>query len=170
MAADIKAYLRGVMSACRRGLPAEYVTARSLAVQQRLLGSASYATASTLVLYAAKDNEICTDLLLTEAVAAGRRVLFPKLERATRGLILIPVTSSACASRSGPKPYQLPLCARRSSVSPGWPSRPLGSASVAAAATTTVYWPERAHEVLVWPTPSRCSTSSLSRRVIGDST
>jgi len=95
VAADIKAYLRGVMSACRRGLPAEYVTARSLAVQQRLLGSASYATASTLVLYAAKDNEICTDLLLTEAVAAGRRVLFPKLERTTRELILIPVTRPA---------------------------------------------------------------------------
>lgn len=95
MAADKKAYLRSVLRACRSGLPATYVARVSRLVQRRLLRAACYDAAATLVLYAAKDNEIQTDLLCADALAAGRRVLFPRVLRATGELLLIRVSSPA---------------------------------------------------------------------------
>ena len=61
-------------------MPATYVAQVSRAVQERLLLTACYDRAATLVLYAAKDNEIHTGLLCADALATGRRVLFPRVD------------------------------------------------------------------------------------------
>jgi 5-formyltetrahydrofolate cyclo-ligase len=76
-------------------LPATYVARVSRVVQDRLRQAAYYDRASTLVLYAAKDNEIHTGLLLADALATGRRVLFPRVALATGQLLLVRVVSPA---------------------------------------------------------------------------
>jgi len=76
-------------------LPAAYVARVSRVVQERLLLTACYDRAATLVLYAAKDNEIHTGLLCADALATGRRVLFPRVARATGQLLLVRVVSPA---------------------------------------------------------------------------
>ncbi len=94
MAAD-KEYLRTVLRACRSALPAGYVARASKAVQQRLLDSAYYEAAASVVLYAAKDNEISTEVIFTDAVASGRRVLFPRVAQASGELLLVRVDGPA---------------------------------------------------------------------------
>jgi len=84
-----------VLRACRNALSAAYVADVSRAVQERLLQSASYAAATALVLYAAKDNEIQTGLIFAAALAAGRRVLFPRVLRASGELLLVRVHGPA---------------------------------------------------------------------------
>jgi 5-formyltetrahydrofolate cyclo-ligase len=95
VAADEKAYLRSVLRACREGLPAACVDRVSRIVQERLRRTACYDRAATLVLYAAKDNEIHTDGLCADALATGRRVLFPRVARATQELLLVRVLDPA---------------------------------------------------------------------------
>ncbi len=77
--ADDKKYLRKVLGECRRGLPGAYVASVSRRVQLRVLQSKPYQDSSTVVLYAAKDNEVGTDLLLDAALSSHRRVLLPKI-------------------------------------------------------------------------------------------
>ncbi len=76
-------------------MSAAYVARVSRIVQDRLRQTAYYDRASTLVLYAAKDNEIHTGLLLADALATGRRVLFPRVALATGQLLLVRVVSPA---------------------------------------------------------------------------
>jgi 5-formyltetrahydrofolate cyclo-ligase len=76
-------------------LPAAYVAGASRAVQGRFLDSPSFDAATTLVLYAAKDNEIETDLILEEALGTHRRVLFPRVVVSSGELLLVRVDSSA---------------------------------------------------------------------------
>ena len=92
--ADDKKYWRKVLGECRRGLPNSYVTAISRRVQVRVIESHFYRTAATVVLYAAKDNEVTTDLLLNEALASQRRVLLPKIVPQTRALLIVRVRKS----------------------------------------------------------------------------
>ncbi|MGH7880929.1 MAG: 5-formyltetrahydrofolate cyclo-ligase, partial [Candidatus Binataceae bacterium] len=86
-----KKQLRDVLRACRDGLRPNYVAAASAAIQRRLLESAPYHDAKTVVLYAAKDNEVATDLIFAEAAAAGRCLLFPRVMGQSRSLALIKV-------------------------------------------------------------------------------
>jgi 5-formyltetrahydrofolate cyclo-ligase len=76
--ADDKKYLRKVLGECRKGLVPSYVISVSRQVQLRVLESHFYRAAPTIVLYAAKDNEVATDLLLNDALGSERRVLLPK--------------------------------------------------------------------------------------------
>jgi 5-formyltetrahydrofolate cyclo-ligase len=86
--ADDKKYWRKVLGECRRGLPIPYVKAVSQRVQARVIASHFYRTAETVILYAAKDNEVATDLLLSDALASQRRVLLPKIVPETRQLLI----------------------------------------------------------------------------------
>ena len=77
--ADEKKYLRAVLGECRGALPAAYTASLSQQVQLRVLASSFYQAVPVIVLYAAKDNEVGTDLLIKDALASGRRVLLPRV-------------------------------------------------------------------------------------------
>jgi 5-formyltetrahydrofolate cyclo-ligase len=89
--ADEKKYLRQVLTESRRSLPLALAERLSDRIQRRLLRSPLYDQAATVVLYAAKDNEPETWLILQSALADGRRVLFPKIASDNPTLSLIPV-------------------------------------------------------------------------------
>jgi len=93
--ADDKKYLRKVLGECRSGLPAAYAASASRQVQLRVLESDFYHATSTIVLYAAKDNEVSTELLLNEALASQRRVLLPKVIREVKELAIVRVRNRA---------------------------------------------------------------------------
>jgi 5-formyltetrahydrofolate cyclo-ligase len=87
--ADDKKYLRKVLGECRRCLSDAFVAATSRRVQLRVLESSFYRATPTIVLYAAKDNEVSTDLLLGEALASQRRVLLPKIVPESHELAIV---------------------------------------------------------------------------------
>jgi 5-formyltetrahydrofolate cyclo-ligase len=93
--ADDKKYLRKVLGECRGALPTAFVTPASRLVQLRVLESSLYRAISTIVLYAAKDNEVATDLLLADALGSHRRVLVPRVVPETRELVIVRVSHSA---------------------------------------------------------------------------
>lgn len=93
--ADDKKYLRKVLGDCRSGLSAAFVVAASRRVQLRVLESNFYQATPTIVLYAAKDNEVATDLLLNDALASRRRVLLPKVIPEIHELAIVRVRNRA---------------------------------------------------------------------------
>jgi 5-formyltetrahydrofolate cyclo-ligase len=93
--ADDKKYLRNILGECRRALPIAYVASASRRVQLRILESNFYQATSTVILYAAKDNEVDTDLLLADAFGSRRHVLLPKVIPEARELVIVRVGSSA---------------------------------------------------------------------------
>jgi 5-formyltetrahydrofolate cyclo-ligase len=94
VAADKKT-LRRVLRSCRKALPATLVARLSKAIQERLLASAAYSRADTIALYAARENEVQTGLIFADAMASGRRVLFPRIVAPGPELDLIRVRTSA---------------------------------------------------------------------------
>jgi 5-formyltetrahydrofolate cyclo-ligase len=93
--ADDKKYLRNILGECRRALPIAYVASASRRVQLRILESNFYQATSTVILYAAKDNEVDTDLLLADAFGSRRHVLLPRVIPEARELVIVRVGSSA---------------------------------------------------------------------------
>ena len=93
--ADDKKYLRNILGECRRALPIAYVASVSRRVQLRILESNLYRATSTVILYAAKDNEVDTDLLLADAFGSRRHVLLPRVIPEARELVIVRVGSSA---------------------------------------------------------------------------
>jgi len=93
--ADDKKYLRKVLGECRSALPMAYVASASRCVQLRLLESPFYRFARSVILYAAKDNEVATDLLLTDALGSGRCVLLPRIIPELRELVIVRVRNPA---------------------------------------------------------------------------
>jgi 5-formyltetrahydrofolate cyclo-ligase len=93
--ADEKKYLREVLGECRKALPTAYAGAVSRQVQGRVIESEVYRAASTIILYAAKDNEVSTDLLLDDALASNRSVLLPKIISEISQLALVRISSRA---------------------------------------------------------------------------
>jgi 5-formyltetrahydrofolate cyclo-ligase len=85
--ADEKKNLRAIMIACRDALPCERAAAWSESVERRVLASETWRDASALVLYAAADNEVSTDRILTDAIASGRAVFYPRVDAST-GMIV----------------------------------------------------------------------------------
>ena len=90
--ADEKKYLRQILTESRVRLLPERVAALSKQVQERLLESDFYRSSRCIVLYAGKDNEVATDQIFADALASGRRVLFPVIPE-YRGLSLVRVCS-----------------------------------------------------------------------------
>jgi len=93
--ADDKKYLRKVLGECRSGLTATYVASVSRQVQLRILQSDFYQTTLSVVLYAAKDNEVSTELLLKDALSSKRRVLMPRVVPELHELTFIRLRDSA---------------------------------------------------------------------------
>ncbi len=87
--ADEKKYLRKVLGECRSNLPDDYVAALSRKIQFRVLSSSFYRAAPTLVLYAATDNEVRTDLLIKHALASDRRLFLPRIRQNSRELSFV---------------------------------------------------------------------------------
>jgi 5-formyltetrahydrofolate cyclo-ligase len=81
--ADEKKKLRAIMIACRDALPGERAAAMSDFVQRTLLASECCRDASAIVLYAAIGNEVSTELILSDALASGRAVFYPRVETGT---------------------------------------------------------------------------------------
>ena len=67
----------------------------SALVQRNLIEAPCYAEAACVVLYAAKDNEVTTDLIFADAIASGRRVCFPRIVAQTHHLSLVRVATRA---------------------------------------------------------------------------
>jgi 5-formyltetrahydrofolate cyclo-ligase len=77
--ADEKKYLRQILTESRVRLSLERAVALSKQVQERLLESDFYRDLRCVVLYAEKDNEVATEQIFADALASGRRVLFPRV-------------------------------------------------------------------------------------------
>ncbi len=92
--ADQKHRLRKVMRKCRDALPPEQAWALSRSIQLRALALECYRCATAVLLYAAVDNEVTTDLIRDEALAAGRSVFYPIADPAARTLDFRAVHSS----------------------------------------------------------------------------
>jgi 5-formyltetrahydrofolate cyclo-ligase len=90
--ADEKAYLRAILRESREALPAARVAALSAAIQARLLATEFYASARGVVLYAAAGNEVATDLILADALRAGREVYYPRVADDRRTIRLASIT------------------------------------------------------------------------------
>lgn len=98
--ADEKQHLRTVLSEARRNLPRETAAALSAQVQARLLGSAAYRNAPRVALYAPRDCEVDTALVAADALASGRLVLYPRVDR-TRGRMTLAAVADLAELRPG---------------------------------------------------------------------
>ena len=93
--ADEKIRLRRVLKECRTSLSPAFVGAASRSIQHRVLSFEPYRRARALVLYASKDNEVLTEAILADAVAAGRIVYYPRLDPDRDQLRLAAVSDAA---------------------------------------------------------------------------
>jgi 5-formyltetrahydrofolate cyclo-ligase len=89
--ADEKKYLRQILTESRARLLSARAAALSKQVQERLIESDFYRSSRCIVLYAEKDNEAATEQIFADALASGRRVLFPRVIPECRGLALVRV-------------------------------------------------------------------------------
>jgi len=99
--ADDKINLRQILQECRAALSAARAEELSRAVQQRVLALDRYRSASTVVLYAAKDNEVLTERILAHALSSGRVVYYPKLDLCKDQLVLVRVSNPATELQPG---------------------------------------------------------------------
>jgi 5-formyltetrahydrofolate cyclo-ligase len=81
--ADEKQKLRAIMIACRDALARERAAASSEIIQRELLASKPYRDASAVILYAAIGNEVSTDRILSDSLASGRAIFYPRVDNAT---------------------------------------------------------------------------------------
>ncbi len=91
--ADEKKYLRAILRDTRESLTASFAKAASARVQSAFLNADFYRDSKTVVLYSALGGEVSTDTILSDALAAGHEVFFPRLDRARNALSLCQVTS-----------------------------------------------------------------------------
>ena len=69
--ADEKKTLRAILSESRDALTSESVAALSEIIQRRVIESEFYRAAPAVVLYAAKGNEVSTDIILADSLSAA---------------------------------------------------------------------------------------------------
>ncbi len=85
--ADEKKSLRAIMIACRDALGAERAAACSESIERQVIASEFYRAASAIVLYKATPNEVSTDRILSDALAAGRAVFYPRVDAAAGAIV-----------------------------------------------------------------------------------
>jgi 5-formyltetrahydrofolate cyclo-ligase len=85
--ADEKKNLRGVLSESRDALSRERADACSEIIQRRLIESELYRAASAIVLYAAKGNEVSTDIILADSLSTGCAVFYPQVDSASGTIV-----------------------------------------------------------------------------------
>lgn len=93
--ADEKKILRRILAECRAELPAHCAARSSALVQRNLIDAPCYAGAACVVLYAAVQNEVATDMIFAHAIASGRRVFYPRIVPETHHLSLVRVDTRA---------------------------------------------------------------------------
>ncbi len=96
MARDVKAEkaaLRAEMLAKRNAMTADEVAAKSAAITAEVLALRTYQEASTVCGYMAIGNEVRTREILLDALAAGKTVLLPRVQKNPKRLSLHAVTS-----------------------------------------------------------------------------
>jgi 5-formyltetrahydrofolate cyclo-ligase len=91
--ADEKKYLRAILKETRESMAASLAASFSARVRSVFLHTDFYRQAQAIVLYSALANEVSTDLILDDALAAGRAVFYPRLDRARNSLALCKVES-----------------------------------------------------------------------------
>jgi 5-formyltetrahydrofolate cyclo-ligase len=91
--ADEKKYLRAILKETRESLTPGIAGALSSRVQAVFLHSDFYRESRSVVLYSEFANEVSTDTILSDALAAGRAVFYPRLDRARNALSLCKVES-----------------------------------------------------------------------------
>jgi 5-formyltetrahydrofolate cyclo-ligase len=85
--ADEKKNLRAILSESRDALSIESAAALSEIIERRLIDSEFYRAASAVVLYAAKGNEVSTDIIFAESLSAGRAVFYPRVHEGSRTIV-----------------------------------------------------------------------------------
>src|ERR1700687_3255920 len=85
--ADEKKTLRAVLSESRDALTSESAAALSEIIQRRVVESEFYRAASAIILYAAKGNEVSTDIILADSLSAGRAVFYPRVDVASGTIV-----------------------------------------------------------------------------------
>src|SRR5713101_1803499 len=85
--ADEKKTLRAILSESRDALTSESVAALSEIIQHRIIESEFYRAASAVVLYAAKGNEVSTDIIRADSLSAGRAVFYPRVDVASGTIV-----------------------------------------------------------------------------------
>jgi 5-formyltetrahydrofolate cyclo-ligase len=91
--AEEKKYFRAILNETRESMPASVAAAYSARVGSSFLNAGFYRQSQAIVLYSALANEVSTDGILSAALAAGRAVFFPRLDRARNSLALCKVES-----------------------------------------------------------------------------
>ena len=92
--ADEKKYLRAILKEARESLTPSFAAALSSRAQSLFLRTDFYRESqapAAIVLYSALANEVSTDTILSEALAAGREVFYPRLDHARDALALCKV-------------------------------------------------------------------------------
>jgi len=80
--AEEKKHFRAVLNAARESISDDLAAALSAQIQARIIGAEFYRRSAALVLYSAKGNEVSTESLLSDALASGRAVYYPRVEDA----------------------------------------------------------------------------------------
>lgn len=78
--ADEKKILRALLTESRAALAPARCAELSAKIQRRLVGCDFFTTASAIVLYQAKGNEVSTATIFRVALEAGRAVFFPRID------------------------------------------------------------------------------------------
>ena len=90
---DEKKYLRSILRETRDSLAESFAKASSSRIQAAFLNSDLYRTSQGIVLYAALTNEVHTDRIFSDALASGRDVFYPRLDRRRDSLVICRVES-----------------------------------------------------------------------------
>jgi 5-formyltetrahydrofolate cyclo-ligase len=85
--ADEKKTLRAILSESRDALSIESAAALSEIIQRRFIESEFCRDASAVVLYAAKGNEVSTDIIFADSLSAGRAVFYPRVDVASGSIV-----------------------------------------------------------------------------------
>src|SRR5260370_32568160 len=93
--ADEKKTLRAILSESRDALAVESAAALSERIQRRVIESEFYRAASAIVLYAAKGNEVSTDIILADSLSAGPAAFDPPVDAKRRPIVSLRVRISA---------------------------------------------------------------------------
>ena len=91
--ADEKKYLRAILKDTRESMTAKLAASLSARVQTAFLDSDCYRASRAVILYSAFGNEVSTDRIFDDALAAGRAIFYPHLDRARNTLALCEVKS-----------------------------------------------------------------------------
>jgi 5-formyltetrahydrofolate cyclo-ligase len=88
---DLKAQARASAAETRRRLDPDRRAAASREIQARLLALRVFSGCPAVLLYSASDDEVDTSLIREAAVAAGKRLYYPRVPSAAEGMAFIRV-------------------------------------------------------------------------------